>query len=371
MTKIIQTIPHDEYPNDLAKEEEVIHSQDDSSEQPPSDIVAFNELRSCADLVRMYNAHQLDINPDFQRDIVWTNASQTRFIDSLTKQLPIPSMCISLDYKTNRRLVIDGLQRMWSIIRFLTEDNWKLSKLNDIDERLSDRRVSYIKEHDQRIHDQVENLTIPVTVLRCDYGKQNHMEYLFKIFHRLNAGGNKLTNQEIRNCIYSGSFNELLRSCAANQHFRDLFSLEREKTYRYVYDEFVLRFYAFVDQYENYGGNLSQYLNTYMENGRKTFDDSHLSEKKQLFERTVDVIFNRITSGTALPRLSKATTESLFVGVARNIDAVEEKTISQLKAMFDILRRSEEFSPDNLKNAITTKPKLIARMKRTINVFSQ
>jgi uncharacterized protein with ParB-like and HNH nuclease domain len=37
---------------------------------------------------------------------------QTRFIDSLMKQLPIPSMCISLDYKTDKRYIIDGLQRI-------------------------------------------------------------------------------------------------------------------------------------------------------------------------------------------------------------------------------------------------------------------
>ena len=140
-----KTIPADEYPDDLAQEEEDVLSQDDSSDQPPSDIVAFNELRSCADLVRMYESNQLEIKPDFQRDIVWPNASQTRFIDSLTKQLPIPSMCIGLDYNTNSRIVIDGLQRMWSIIRFLTEENWKLSSLRDIDHRLSGKRMSYIQ----------------------------------------------------------------------------------------------------------------------------------------------------------------------------------------------------------------------------------
>ena len=152
-------IPTDEYPDDLAQEEDDIRSQDDSSDQPPTDIVAFNELRSCADLVRMYSSKQLEIKPDFQRDIVWPNASQTRFIDSLTKQLPIPSMCIGLDYNTNKRLVIDGLQRMWSIIRFLTDDNWRLSTLPDIDDRLSGRRISYIKEH-RESHDSGDRIAL-------------------------------------------------------------------------------------------------------------------------------------------------------------------------------------------------------------------
>ena len=67
--------------------------ESDSVEVPPSDIVAYNELRSCADLFRMYREGILEIQPEFQRQIVWNNFAQTRFIDSLVKQLPIPSMC--------------------------------------------------------------------------------------------------------------------------------------------------------------------------------------------------------------------------------------------------------------------------------------
>lgn len=365
------TIPPNEYPLDLAREEEEILSQNDSSEQPPPDIVAFNELRSCADLVRMYKSNQLTIKPEFQRDIVWPNAAQTRFIDSLTKQLPIPSMCISLDYNTNRRLVIDGLQRMWSIIQFLTKDEWKLSALEDIDPRLSGRKVLYIKEHNQKIYGQVENLTIPITVLRCDYNKQSHMRYLFTIFHRLNAGGNRLTNQEIRNCIYSGEFNCLLKECAANSHFRDLFGLERDKTYRFAYEEFVLRFFAFVDGFELYDGNLSRYLNTYMDSVEKGYSDQTGEDKRDLFRRTVEIVFERITDGRDLPRVSRATIEALFVGIARNIESVERRTAQRLKTMFDTLRGADEFAPQNLKNAITTRVKLIARMQRAVATFAK
>jgi hypothetical protein len=67
------------------------------TQSPPSDVVAFTEQRSCADIYRMYEKGQLDIRPDFQRGEVWTNRAQTLFIDSLLKQLPIPSMCICLD----------------------------------------------------------------------------------------------------------------------------------------------------------------------------------------------------------------------------------------------------------------------------------
>ena len=117
---------------ELAAEEDALQFEIDESELPPSDIVAFNELRSCADLFRMHESKQLTIQPDFQRDIVWTNPDQTRFIDSLVKELPIPSMCISFDHGTGERLVIDGLQRMATILKFLGKEPWKLSSVPEL-----------------------------------------------------------------------------------------------------------------------------------------------------------------------------------------------------------------------------------------------
>ena len=83
--------------SELEQLENETFEEDDSTEIPPADIVAYNELRSCADLFRMYKDGILEIRPIFQREIVWTAPAQTRFIDSLVKQLPIPSMCFSLD----------------------------------------------------------------------------------------------------------------------------------------------------------------------------------------------------------------------------------------------------------------------------------
>src|SRR5205085_7280272 len=167
---------------ELEKLEEITFHEDDNSELPPSDIVAYNELRSCADLFRMYNQGILIIQPEFQREIVWKAPAQTRFIDSLIKQLPIPSMCFSLDYKTQRWQVIDGLQRMASIVRFLSGESWTLSKLEDIDPRISGQPTSKFVDWNSELHQfytRVENLTLPITVLRCDYSKETHKLHIY------------------------------------------------------------------------------------------------------------------------------------------------------------------------------------------------
>lgn len=73
----------EDYDEDLAAKEEELSSADEVSESPPNDIVAFNELRSCSDLKRLHDIGQLEIQPDYQRDIVWQPPAQTRFVDSL------------------------------------------------------------------------------------------------------------------------------------------------------------------------------------------------------------------------------------------------------------------------------------------------
>lgn len=360
---------HIELDEDIQKKEQVLAEQEDGNEVPPTDIVAFNELRSCADIVRMYKNEQLNIQPDFQRDVVWSNASKTRFIDSLIKQLPIPSMCISLDYRTDERLVIDGLQRISSIISFLTDNKWKLSKLDDIDPEISGKTVGYIKEKLTSIFERVENLTIPITVLRCDYSKKSHKQYLFTIFHRLNTGGNKLTNQEIRNCIYAGKLNILLRELVQYENFRSMLNLEDEVSYRFVYEELILRIFAFSEKRSSYKGGLANFLNNYMDDN-KELNEVESTQRRHNFQRTIDLLYLRILNETSLPKMSKTTTEAILVGIYSNINDLEKTENRTLIGMFNKLRNDDLFSLENLKEGLSGREKVQVRLERAVNIFN-
>lgn len=344
--------------------------KDDLAELPPFDIVAYNELRSCADLLRMHENGQLEIQPDFQRDVVWQKPAQTRFIDSLIKQLPIPSMCISLDYKTDRRLVIDGLQRMTSIIKFLSNEQWRLSDLDDIDERISGKTVETIKSKSRDIYERVQNLTIPITVLRCDYSKQSHNDYLFTIFHRLNTGGNKLNNQEIRNCIYNGSLNTLLKDLAWSKRWTEMHDLKETGTYRFANEEILLRFFALYDDLDNYHGKLAKFLNDYMYRHRHA-DQGFISAKQLLFDRTTKIIHEKIFDSKILPQMSKATLEGLMVGVSKNLDNLERKSDITVRALYEEFKVLPEFGFENLKEGLSSKDKVKSRLSSSIKLFAK
>jgi len=356
---------------DWEKEEEQSFYEDDFDQQPPPDIVAYNELRSCADLYRMYDREILDIAPDFQRDSVWNPASQTRFIDSLIKQLPIPSMCFSLDYKTQKWQVIDGLQRMTAIIRFLGDKDWRLSSLEDIDKRLSGKKVATFRDESSPHHilyQRLENLTLPITVIRCDYSKKSHLEYLFTIFHRLNTGGTKLNNQEIRNCIFSGKFNTLLKKeLNENENWRLINRLNDKEDQRFKHVEIILRFFAFNDDLQTYKGNLSKFLNEYMRKHRNP-DEAFLAKKKKEFEDTADIV-SRILEPDE--RVGISTLEALMIGVSNNIDILKKYNSQELKNLYVKLKEHPSLSPDFLSGGVAKRDKVEARVEAAREIFGR
>ena len=358
--------------DDLEEYKDPDFNEDDTSEAPPSDIVAYNELRSCADLARMTEDGIINLQPDFQRDVVWSASDQTRFIDSLVKQLPIPSMCFALDHTQDMWIVIDGLQRMTAITSFLKGGDWRLSRLEDIDPRLSGKLAATFKNakgEEKRIFDRVQNKTLPITVLRCEFSKRSHMEYLFTVFHRLNSGGAKLNNQEIRNCIFSGPFNQLLRELDLYESWRLFNRMADGQNYRFVKQEVILRIFAFNEQMDRYTGQVGKFLNDYMHPKRNMGRDE-IENKRNLFKRSADVVLRIFPDGPA-ERVPTAVTEALFVAIMRNIAAAEAMTDGHLRARYEQMRRSQPFNEEGLAEGLSKKDKVAERLNQAINLFAQ
>ncbi|MDO9465333.1 MAG: DUF262 domain-containing protein [bacterium] len=353
----------------LEKIEDDLLYQVDSEKIPPEDIFAFNELRSCADLYRMHKSGRLEIQPDYQRNIVWTESDQTRFIDSLMKQLPIPSMCFSLDNKIQKWKIIDGLQRMYTIIRFLSEDEWILSKISDINQNIAGKKASEIKTKYPELYSLVENFTLPITILRCDYTKKDHEEYIFMIFHRLNAGGLKLSNQEIRNAIYSGSLNDFLKECDKNQKWKELFGAKNNKRDRFKKVELILRFFSFIDNHNNYKGRLASFLNDYMFENRY-LAKQEIEKKKEIFDATIELIYYKISNKESFPKISNVVMEALMFGVAKNIKILKEQNKKTVKGYYNKLRQSTPFLEENIREGISSKVKVIERLNTAQKKFS-
>ncbi len=360
--------------NDIDELNDSEFVDDDYNETPPRDVVAYNELRSCADLFRMYEEEILDIQPSFQRDIVWPPQQQTRFVDSLIKQLPIPSMCLALDYKNDRWIVIDGLQRMATIIKFLKGDDWKLSKLKDINKDIAGKSAAAIKNATGKLrsyYSRVQNTSLPINVLRCDFSKSSHMEYLFTIFHRLNAGGVKLNNQEIRNCIYGGTLNDLLSELDRTEDWRKLNRMTKEESnYRFVKQEIILRFFAFFDTKDDYKGQIAKFLNDYMFSHRYA-EEEFILRKHQLFMRVVSLLSANVFPEGPETRIPTSVMEATLVGMAHHIERLEQLEAKELKSRYEALRKRDEFNEEAVAEGLSKISKVMQRFQAADEVFAE
>lgn len=336
---------------------------------PPADIVSYNELRSCADLFRLFDTGKLEIQPDFQREVVWKANDQSRFIDSLVKQLPIPSMCFSLDYKTQKWNVIDGLQRMSSIIAFLSDQPWRLRSLDDIHPLLRGSRNFDLKTgspEQQMLFTTVQDVSIPITVLRCDYSQPAHMQYLFTIFHRLNSGGVKLNNQEIRNCIYTGSFNKCLKEFDAKD--ANWIKIKRRiwgSSNRFRSVELLLRALALTEKLDEYDGNLARFLNNYMHQRV----DLEQEQIKQLQARLAKMSQKAVLAlGTGTTKVSMTFIEATLVGILSNLSMSVESNKELLHGNFLNMMRRENFA-EAARYAVASEGNVKSRLAVAIEEF--
>lgn len=102
---------------------------------------------------------------------------------------------------------------------------------------------------------------------------------VYQIFERLNTGGTPLKSQEIRNAVFRGTFNELLKSFNSLPAWRTLMGkVSPDKHMRDV--ELLLRVYALTYYRTRYDGKMKSFLSWAMRTNRNAN-----SENANSFER--------------------------------------------------------------------------------------
>lgn len=91
---------------------------------------------SINDFVEWNAAGQLELNPRFQRRPVWTEKAKSFLIDTILRGKPIPKIFIrqkiNVTTKTSTREVVDGQQRLRTILSFI-KDGFVVSKQQNPD----------------------------------------------------------------------------------------------------------------------------------------------------------------------------------------------------------------------------------------------
>ena len=225
-------------------------------------------------LVEQWEDETLSL-PEIQRQYVWDNARASRLIESLLLNVPIPVVYFA-ETADLKYLVIDGHQRILSVVRFL-DNQFPLNGLRILGE-LNRKRFHQLSERDQR---QIRTRVIRAIIISVDSDPM----MAFEVFERLNTGSIALNAQEVRNSTHRGPMNELIKELADNSAFRLGIGTSRPRP-RMVDNELILRYLALEHGWAGYRPPLKRFLNTYMKSAN-AWSEEELAAVASMFNYAV------------------------------------------------------------------------------------
>jgi len=270
----------------VTKEEEENFEMEEEEEFPELDIPVQQRhlLTHPYDFIIRSLKSQVDdgsliLADKFQRRQVWDLSKCSRLIESLLLNVPIP-VCYFAELEDGSYSVIDGQQRLTAIYQFLT-NKYALRGLKVLREL---NRKNF-KNLDVAYQRYIYSRTIRCIVIV----KESHPDIKFDVFERLNSGFVALNAQELRNSVYRGKLNDLILELSEEELFQKTRNIkEIDKRMRDC--ELILRFFAFHYALKDYRGNLSRFLDHYLEKGSH-FDDATIQQHRDLFMRVIGDVY--------------------------------------------------------------------------------
>lgn len=209
---------------------------------------------SIGEWISLYENHELDIHPEFQRFFRWSKKQKTDLIESILLGIPIPPVFVS-QREDGIWDVVDGVQRLSTIYQFVgilrDEDDREVEPLAlqgtkylpSLEGKLWDNENPDVS-FDQQLRLTIKRSKINVSVIL----KESDDEAKFDLFQRLNTGGSNLSAQEVRNCILVMINKELylwMKELSNFEDFQECISLS-DTALSESYDiELALRFIIF------------------------------------------------------------------------------------------------------------------------------
>lgn len=343
-------------------------SNDNNEKQPydPKLIRIDPRNLSVAQVYDMIKEKEIDLTPDFQRNIVWTKLTdKSRLVESMLLRIPLPVFYFSAD--TDGILqVVDGMQRL-TVIRDFMDNKFPLRNLEYLDE-LNGKYFNKKENPDKSLPNEYRR-RIELTQLVCNIiDPQSPQKVKYDIFKRINTVGKVLNTQEMRNAFSKPCTRELLDKLSKSKYFLNATDNRINPT-RMVDKEIILRYIAFylldnkkigIEQKE-YNGDVDDFLGNTIEllnNAEGKYDDNIISD----FNRAMENAF--FLFGSRAFRKTNLINKALFVSLSRVLWKIDtEKVKEELKnkedmhyqkLLDDMINKNEKYN--NALSAGTNQP---------------
>jgi hypothetical protein len=298
----------------IEDDEEMSVDEDENDPFDPEEVSIDTKPITMETLLRRLEQGSIKLNPDFQRNEVWSDDRKSQLIESLLLKIPIPMFYVSSDEKSNWT-VVDGLQRISTFRDFVLGKKFLSDPQKNRAERGNGMRLSRLefwrKLEGLRMNDlppHLYNRVIETVFTFTIINPGTHEEVKRNIFKRLNTGGMPLSSQEIRNALYTGTSTILLNELANMKEFKTA-TCDSINAQRLEDRELILRFLSF----------LVRKPKTY----RRTLNiDTWLSDTM--------IIIN------ALPNLDSREIKKCIKQKTINLDDIEHISINGIKDTFSL-----------------------------------
>lgn len=309
--------------------------------------VSFNELYD------MYKNGELKISPDYQRLFRWGEENQSRFIESLLLEMPVPPVFV-IETDDGIYELIDGLQRISSYLHFrgeLLENGDEhplvLSGCDIIDGLNGFDFINLPKS----LQIKLKRSFIRMEVVK----KESEASLKYHMFKRLNTGGEILSAQEIRNCtirLLGDTGINFIKECSLFPAFKKTISrLDEERLARLENQELVLRFFALKNNLDGYKYPVTDYLTDFLEKMTEKNSSFDFAEEKSAFEKTfslIDAIFGDeafssvMQNGVLRNNFSVYLFDGIAVGIANEIKhGINSAYYEKIRENFLLIKSSD------------------------------
>ncbi|MGC0936658.1 DUF262 domain-containing protein [Pantoea agglomerans] len=224
------------------------------ADYPLSTVLVRNETRTISEVMKRIDNNRYKLDPDFQRDFVWSEEKQSKLIESCLMRIPLPVFYVAED-RDGRIIVVDGLQRLTTFKNYLSD---KFAIKYSDSNGLNKEAVFLNKKFSQlpvKLQERIEDTQLIFYILDEKAPERAKLD----IFERVN-GGTPISRQQMRNCLYNGKGTQLLRKISLSDIFLTITGKGLDSgTMRDR--EVINRFFAFkIFGFEKYQGDMDAFL---------------------------------------------------------------------------------------------------------------
>lgn len=338
----------------------------------PSQIDIAVEQKSLDSIIQRLQHDEIDLKTNFQRQAdLWKPAQMSRLIESILIRFPLPAFYFDAT-DDNKWLVVDGLQRLSSIKKFVVDKTLALTGLEFLGDLKGNNFDAIGRQYQRRIREaQVTTYLIrPGTPIDVKYS----------IFRRINTGGLTLNNQEIRHAMAKHREREFLKNLAKDPY---LLKTMGDQSKRMLDQELVLRFIAFLKyDYHTSKKNMAAFMDDALEqlkgmtdSERRAIDVAFREAVKNCWEIFGNSAFEKKTEPSEPSKRKNSALFEVFTVTFAKLDSTELSKLRDQRELvvekLNRLVRDDSLFRDSISYATQKRDNVKTRFSRVKTLISE